>query len=191
MRLSWEYRARFWPARVRLLLIAESPPHSVPGSPLRHFYHPAAPSPDTLFRVTAPVLLPKWREDGGGRWSPTDKEAALAELAARGFLLLDGAQCPVNHLSATGDRRGAVRRCADVVLRALLSDLEFALGARICPVVRGTVPAAVVPVLDALGLADRLAMREGLPFPGRWSGHRDGFQAGLAQAAASAGWWTE
>jgi hypothetical protein len=158
------------------------------GAPIRHFYHQAAPSPDTLFRATAPVLLADCARAHVGRWSPAAKEAALASLAAGGFLLLDSAQCPVNHLADAAARRRVARACAGEVLRAQLAALRLAPEARICLVVRSTVPQATVPLLEELGLMDRVVDRRGLPFPGRWTGHRAAFQAGLATAAALAGW---
>jgi hypothetical protein len=186
--LRWGYRARFWPSRVRLLLIAESPPFSATGARIRHFYHPEAPSPDTLFRATAPVLLADRPEGRVGSRGADGKEAALALLAQRGFLLLDSAQCPVNHLADGATRRSVARRCAAAVLREMLALLDFTPEARICLVVRSTVPEAVLPMLAQLGLADRVHDRRGLPFPGRWTGHRAAYQAGLTAAAAAAGW---
>jgi hypothetical protein len=183
----WRWRARFRPARVRLLLIAESPPYTEPGCPVRHFYHPAGPAPDTLFRATAPVLLAD-RAGAKEDRSPAAKAAALAALAERGFLLLDSAKCPVNHLPSIASKREVTRTCASAVLRAEIAALTFLPEARICLVVRGTVPQAALPVLDALGLAERIISREGLPFPGRWPGHRDTFQRALAAAAVQAGW---
>jgi hypothetical protein len=188
MAAHWSWRARFRPARVRLLLIAESPPYTVPGCPVRHFYHPAGPAPDTLFRATAPVLAADWADETDGRRSPARKAAALAALAERGFLLLDSAKCPVNHLASLASKRQVTRACAAVVLRAEIEALTFLPEARICLVVRGTVPQAALPVLRELGLEERVVSPEGLPFPGRWPGHRVGFQRALAAAAAQAGW---
>jgi hypothetical protein len=185
MTASWRWRERFRPARVRLLVIAESPPQTVGDAPQRHFYHPAGPSPDTLFRAVAPVLL------AAGRIVPGDapaKERLLVQLSADGFFLLDSAQCPVNHLRSPAVRRETVRRCAATVLRQQVADLRLEPEARICLVVRGTVPAAALPVLSELGLAGRVAHGEGLPFPGRWPGHRETFQQGLRAAATAAGW---
>jgi hypothetical protein len=185
MAAHWSWRARFRPARVRLLLIAESPPYTVPGCPVRHFYHPEGPAPDTLFRATAPVLV---AVGPNGRRSPAGKAAALAALAERGFLLLDSAKCPVNHLASHASKREVTRSCAAAVLRAEIAALTFLPEARICLVVRGTVPQAALPLLRELGLEERVVSAEGLPFPGRWPGHRDAFQRALAAAAAQAGW---
>lgn len=185
MAASWAWRQRFRPERVRLLLIAESPPQTVGDAPLRHFYHPAGPPPDTLFRAVAPVLLAEDRIEQGRSEA---KERALERLAVGGFFLLDSAQCPVNRLLTPAARREATRRCAATVLREQLAGLPLAAGARICLVVRGTVPAAALPVLRELGLAGRVTAPEGLPFPGRWPGHREAFQQGLRAAADAAGW---
>lgn len=187
MAAYWAFRARFRPRTVRLLLIAESPPRSFGLESLRHFYHPAAPPPDTLFRATAPVLV---GEDATPRPESrtTAKERALARLAKAGFFLLDSAQCPVNHLASPAIRGEVARRCADVVLRDWLARLCFAPEARICLVVRSSVPRSVLPVLQELGLDDRVVFPGGLPFPGRWPGHREAFQRGLAEAARQAGW---
>jgi hypothetical protein len=185
MAASWEWRERFRPARVRLLLIAESPPRTVGEAPLRHFYHPAGPPPDTLFRAVAPTLL---GTDAIADRRPERKEAALCRLAAGGFFLLDSAQCPVNHLSTPASRRDVVCRCAAVVLRQQLTALSLEPEARIGLVVRGTVPAAVLPVLQELGLAERVVHPDGLPFPGRWPGRREAFQHGVRLAAMAAAW---
>ena len=185
MAASWGWRERFRPARVRLLLIAESPPRTVGEAPLRHFYHPAGPPPDTLFRALAPALL---GTDALAEGCPAAKEAALRRLAAGGFLLLDSAQCPVNHLPTMASRREVVRRCAGAVLRQQVAALRLEPEARICLLVRGTVPAAALPVLGELGLGSRVPHPGGLPFPGRWPGHREAFQRGVRQAAAAAGW---
>lgn len=181
---SWVWRERFRPKRVRLLLIAESPPRSVVDTPLRHFYHPRGPAPDTLFRAVATALLDAAPAREGGAEA---KEAALSRLAAGGYFLLDSAQCPVNHLPAR-DRRAAIHRCAGAVLRFQVAALALAPEARICLVVRGTVPGAALPVLRELGLVGRVADPAGLPFPGRWPGHREAFQQALREAAVAAGW---
>jgi hypothetical protein len=188
MAAHWRWRARFRPAPVRLLLIAESPPYTVPGCPIRHFYHPGGPPPDTLFRATAPVLLADRPAGPGSDRSPAAKAAALEALTQGGFLLLDSAKCPVNHLPSVPSKRDVTRACAAVVLRAELAALCFVPEARICLVVRGTVPQAALPVLQELGLRKRVVSPDGLPFPGRWPGHRDAFQRALAAAAAQAGW---
>jgi hypothetical protein len=158
------------PATVRLLLIAESPPWSASETAVRHFYNPASPAPDNLFRATAAALL----GDDRTRWQAAEKAAALSRLAEGGFLLLDSAKCPVNHL-APAAKRAATRTCAAHVLREELSRIRWALDAAICLVVRGTVPGAAGPVLEALELGPYVAHSECLPFPGRWRGHRARF----------------
>jgi hypothetical protein len=188
MAAHWRWRARFRPACVRLLLIAESPPFTVSGCPIRHFYHPGGPPPDTLFRSVAPVLLAGWPNGAGSDRTPAAKAAALEALTRGGFLLLDSAKCPVNHLPSAAHKRDVTRACAAVVLRAELAALCFVPEARICLAVRGTVPQAALPVLQELGLGQRVVSPDGLPFPSRWPGHRDAFQRALAAAAAQAGW---
>jgi hypothetical protein len=177
-----ELRRRGAPHRVQLLLIAESPPWSADGAPVRHFYHPEAPPPDNLFRATAAAVLDEDRT----RWPANEKAAALARLADQGFLLLDGAKCPVNHL-ASAERRAALSACAEHVLRQELARVPWASGAVICLVVRSTVPPAVNPVLASLGLRRYLVEPEAgggaLPFPGRWSDHRQRFITGLRAIA--------
>jgi hypothetical protein len=167
------------PERVRLLLIAESPPWSKPGGRVRHFYNPGAPHPDSLFRATATALL----DDDRTFWLPEDKARALGRLAAGGFLLLDSAKCPVNHLTAPA-RRAALHACAQHVLRGELERVPFAPEGVICMVVRSTVIAVAAPVLDSLGLGHRLVARDGLPFPGRWPNHRARFIETLREIGA-------
>jgi hypothetical protein len=70
------------------------------------------------------------------------------------------------------------------VLAGELDSLALAPDAVICMVVRGTVPNAARPVLASLGLESYLIEPDGLPFPGRWSGHRQRFIASLRAAAA-------
>lgn len=167
------------PDVVRLLLIAESPPWSADGAAVRHFYNAEAPHPDNLFRATAAALL----EDDRICWPVAEKAAALSALTAAGFLLLDSAKCPVNHLPLCS-RRAAVAACAGHVLAEELTRISLAPDAVICMVVRGTVPAAARPVLASLGLGSRIVEPDGLPFPGRWSDHRHRFIKILRAAAA-------
>jgi hypothetical protein len=169
------------PEIVRVLLIAESPPWSAEGAAVRHFYNPAAPHPDNLFRATAAALLGEERSS----WPAVGKSAALRALAARGFLLLDSAKCPVNHL-APRERRAAIRGCTGHVLAEELDHITLAPGAVICMVVRSTVPEAVRPVLAARGMERYLVEPEGLPFPGRWSDHRRRFITSLRTVAVGA-----
>jgi hypothetical protein len=168
------------PEMVRVLLIAESPPWSAEGAAVRHFYNPEGPHPDNLFRATAAALL----GDDRTLWPAAEKAAALRSLVAGGFLLLDSAKCPVNHL-APRERRAAVGACAGHVLAEELDRITLAPGAVICMVVRGTVPAAARPVLAARGLGRYVVEPEGLPFPGRWSDHRRRF---ITTLRAAAGW---
>lgn len=165
------------PEAVRVLLIAESPPWSAEGAAVRHFYNPEAPHPDNLFRATAAALLDEERSS----WPAVEKAAALRSLAARGFLLLDSAKCPVNHL-APRERRAAIQRCAGHVLGQELDHLLLTPDAVICMVVRSTVPAAARPLLLTRGMGRYLIEPKGLPFPGRWSDHRRRFVTSLRAA---------
>ena len=97
-------RARWQPPRVRLLLIAESPPDDGGEvSARRFFYTDRMSGSDNLFRGVVDALY-----DSGKLTKGDSKEPWLERLRADGVYLIDLADRPVNALK-TGARRQVLR----------------------------------------------------------------------------------
>jgi len=103
------FRKHYEPERVRLVIIAESPPASG-----RYFYNPAGASSEPLFVALMRQLC----------LSPITKQNGLTEFQRSGWVLVDATYEPVNTLNAA-NRDIAIARdykqlCDD--LKGIMSD---------------------------------------------------------------------
>jgi hypothetical protein len=92
--------ARYQPARINLLLVAEAPPAALD----RYFYFEDVREQDTLFRYVCRVLLE--REP-----SRTSKQELLLELRSRGVFLIDLKETPVDSTPLATNVPSLVERC--------------------------------------------------------------------------------
>jgi hypothetical protein len=148
-------RRRFLPSELRLLLIGESPPASG-----RFFYQ----QDSGLYRATREAF-----QIGDRSVSDTN---FLEIFQARGCYLIDLCPDPVDQLQSK-DRRAA---CL-----ASESSLKRALG-RLRPELIATVVRSIEENVErAAAAANWHGSIEHLPYPGRWSRHRDIYVQQLAR----------
>ncbi len=157
-RVTWyeELREKYRPARVRVLLIAESPPD--PGSgDRRFFYSPVLTRNDNLYRGVAEAVYGE-RRDVDLR----DKPAVLKRLKEDGLWLIDATEYPINKTTSTV----RAREIAAAVPRLIERCLELApeIGVIIC---HTKVYAAAARALREAGVT--VLHTEPIPFPlGNW-----------------------
>lgn len=142
-------RRSFRPGNIQLLFIGESPPASG-----RFFYS----ANSGLYRAmrTAFQLADSTISD----------ENFLSVFRDRGFYLTDLCLDPVDQLGA--DERGATRNDGE---KHLCRELKCLRPITIAPVLRSIVP----NVENAASLANWEGRMIELPYPGRWSRHREAF----------------
>ncbi len=147
-------REAYKPERVRLLLIAESPPAS--GG---YFYFEKTVGKDHLFRETMKAL---------GLWPEAktlakglDKRPLLRQFQAQGFFLIDTCELPVDKFDDRERREATVRGASRVV-----SDVKQLNPQKII-IVKATVFEPVKSELERAGFGDRILNQEPLPFPNR------------------------
>lgn len=169
---SWYERLRnqYRPTRLRVLLIAESPPD--PGSNDRRFFYSATLRADNLYRGVA-LAVYGHRADV----DTLDKPHVLELLRQDGYWLIDAVEHPVNKHS-TAQRRAAIRNgLPQLVERCRV--LAPSAGVIVCHTV---VYAEAADALRRAGV--RVLHDEALPFPlGNW---RAQFVAGFRAALAAA-----
>jgi hypothetical protein len=108
------FRHRYEPERIRLVIIAESPPASG-----RYFYNPAGIPSEPLFAALMQQLHIR----------PTTKETGLREFQRRGWILVDATYQPVNALDRVS-RNGVIAKDYRLLhddLAALLADRSIPL----------------------------------------------------------------
>jgi hypothetical protein len=128
--------ARYQPAVVDLLLVAEAPP----SSPDRYFYFVDVREHDSLFRYVCRVIL-------GEEPTRQGKHALLEELKRRGVFLIDLKQTPVDTSPLSDYVPALIDRCRElsprriVLIKATVFDAAYrALAAAGLPVVDIRVP---------------------------------------------------
>jgi hypothetical protein len=161
-----ELRDRYRPARLRYLLIGESPPD--PGEGARRFFYSPPLSIDNLYRAVAESVY--------GTESDVDlrdKPSVLRRLQEDGFWLIDAVDSPVNKLEGPARRKAVKAAVPRLVERCL--ELAPECGVIVC---HGKVFALAAPALREAGVT--LLHDEPLPFPlGNW---RARFVAGFREA---------
>ena len=155
--VAWyeDLREQHRPSRLRVLLIAESPPD--PGSGERRFFYSPALTIDNLYRGVAEAVYGEC-EDLNLR----DKPAMLRRLKADGFWLIDAAEHPINKET----QAARAHEIAEAVPRLVERCLELAPqgGVIIC---HAKVYAAAAPALREAGV--NVLHDESIPFPlGNW-----------------------
>lgn len=171
---SWyeELRECYRPARLRILLIGESPPD--PGAGERRFFYSPTLKMDNLYRGVAEAVYGE-RSDV----NLMDKPAVLERLMEDGFWLIDAVQEPVNKLSSAARARAIKAAVPDLVDRC--RELAPEKGVIIC---HGKVYAATASALREAGVL--VLDDQPLPFPlGNWRAKFvAGFRNALDRAAA-------
>jgi hypothetical protein len=158
-----ELRSRYMPGRLRLVIIAESPPASG-----KYIYDPSGERTEPLFSALMRFL----RYDAG------DKASGLEELRRRGILLVDATYEPVNQQS---DKERSAK--IEAKYPDLLSDLRNLIGQEAIPVV--LIKANVCRLLEDRLIADGMRIinkGRSVYFPG--SGRQKQFQQQLQDILA-------
>ena len=145
-------RQRYRPSKIRLLMIAESPPSS--GG---FFYFPKTIGKDHLFRETMKTV---------GLWPPgtpmprgINKQSMLRRFASMCFYLLDSSTDPVDKLP-NRDRRKAIHD----QLPRLVEDVKRADPLNIV-IVKSSIFEPVMSALQEAGFWSRVLNNQPIPFP--------------------------
>jgi hypothetical protein len=161
-----ELREQYRPARLKVLLVAESPPD--PGAGERRFFYSPVLTYDNLYRGVAEALY-----GADSSVVMEDKPATLERMVRDGYWLIDAVEEPTNKRSQS-QRRAAIRSAVPR-LAERCRELRPERGIVIC---HGVVYDLVVPALRNAGL--HVLHDKPLPFPlGNW---RAQFVAGFRQA---------
>lgn len=161
-----DLRERYRPERLRVLLVAESPPD--PGGGERRFFYSPELRADNLYRGVAQALYGEHDEI-----DILDKPAVLDRIKADGFWLIDAVDEPINKLGSTARARAIAAGVPRLAERCV--ELAPELGVIIC---HGKVYAEAAQPLREAGVV--LLHDEPLPFPlGNW---RAAFIRGFRQA---------
>lgn len=147
--------ARYKPAAIDLLLVAEAPPKS----PDRYFYFTDVREQDSLFRYVYRVLLA--REP-----SRVDKHGLLEELRDHGVFLIDLKETPVDGTPLMDFVPALVERCRELKAQRIV-------------LIKATVFDAAYQHLKAAGLP---VSNVPVPFPG--SGRQQEFLESFGRAVA-------
>lgn len=167
-----ELRQTYRPDRVRLLLVAESPPDPRGGA-LRFFYAPKLTA-DNLYRSVALALYgqePAFNE--------RDKPAVLERMRCDGVWLVDAVDVPVNALSSRERKTLISASVPELIEKCKAADPS--VGVIIC---KGPVFTAVARPLGDAGI--NVLHEQPLPFPlGNW---RSKFIEGMRAALSASDW---
>ena len=159
-------RGRYEPARVELVIVAESPPASG-----RYFYDPTG-------AITEPLFSALMKKVGV---SPATKDAGLRAFQNRGWVLVDATYEPVNELRKKQRNEIILRDCPPLV-----ADLRRLASGRAVPIVlvKANVCRLLEPVLRQSGFE---VINDGrlVYFPS--SGQQGRFQAQFDAVVGGAG----
>lgn len=168
-----DLREQYRPFRLKVLLIAESPPD--PGAGERRFFYLPRLTIDNLYRGVAEALYGE-RSD----IDVSDKAGVLERFRADGFWLIDAVDEPINKRSGAARARAIAKAVPSLVERC--RELAPERGVIIC---HGKVYAAAGAALRQAGV--RVLHEEPLPFPlGNWRRQFvEGFRRAVAEAEGS------
>src|SRR3989441_12027272 len=145
-------RRKYRPRKVRLLLIAESPPSS--GG---FFYFPMTIGKDHLFRETMKAL-DLWPKNEPMR-KGVDKRSMLRRFQSMGLYLLDTCEFPVDKLRPLERRKAVLQQTPRLIDDVIEADPPHIL------VVKSTIFNPVVKALEESGLRSRILNTGPVPFP--------------------------
>jgi hypothetical protein len=152
-----QLREEWKPARVRLLLIAESAPDDDGDPARRRYFYSDRLTRDNLFRAVVDALYRTTREDLLGY----GKRASLEQLRTDGVYLIDLSTAPVNRLVGPARTRALRESVPGCVARAIALQPEGIV------LVKHEVHAMLAQPLRDAGL--KVLNDAGLPFPlGNW-----------------------
>ena len=167
-------RRRYRPHKIRLLLIAESPPSS--GG---FFYFPTTIGKDHLFRETMKALdlWPKNEPMRGG----VDKRSMLRRFQSMGLYLLDTCDFPVNKLRPVERTEAVLRQIPRLVNKVIDADPIHIL------IVKSSIFQPVFIALKESGLRSRVLNSGPVPFPnhGKQGIYRSLMKRAFVKAARS------
>jgi|SRR5579859_3662622 len=155
--------ARYKPQRVRLLLVAQTPPANAPRDPPRYFYFEKVSKHDDLFRGVIKAIL-------GVEPIRHQKASQLAMLRDQGVFLIDLKPDPSDPLPLDSFVPALIERC-----RQLLPDHIILMKADVYDAAFAAAHSANLPVIDAR-----------IPFPG--SGRQAEFAQAMSRALNVAKW---
>jgi len=145
-------RRKYRPRKIRLLLIAESPPSS--GG---FFYFPTTIGKDHLFRETMKAL-DLWPKNEPMRRG-VDKRPMLRRFQSMGLYLLDTCDFPVDKLRPLERRKAVLQQTPRLIDDVIEADPLHIL------VVKSTIFNPVVIALEESGLRSRILNTGPVPFP--------------------------
>jgi hypothetical protein len=157
-------RQKYRPDKIRILLVAESPPSS--GG---YFYFPRMIGKDHLFRETMKALE-LWPLDGPLKID-CDKRPTLEKFRARGFFLIDTCELPVDKLPPRQRRISTLEGASTLPKRVEALDPDRIL------IVKKTVFKPAIQALSKTAFARRILNTEPLPFPNH--GHQKKYRTML------------
>ena len=157
-------RGKYRPNRIRILLIAESPPSS--GG---YFYFPITIGKDHLFRETMKALG-LWPAETPMR-KGLDKRPLLEEFRTKGFFLIDTCQSPVDKLDSKERKHEILRGASGLARRAEGLHPDHII------VIKKTVYRPVREALEWKGLGEKILNNKPLKFPSH--GNQRGYRSSL------------
>ena len=164
-------RRKYRPRKIRLLLIAESPPSS--GG---FFYFPMTIGKDHLFRETMKAL-DLWPRNEPMR-KGVDKRPMLLRFQSMGLYLLDTCDFPVDKLRPMKRRKAVLQQMPRLIDDVIEADPPHIL------VVKSTIFNPVVMALEESGLRSRILNTGPVPFPSH--GNQRVYRSSLRRALTKA-----
>lgn len=162
-----KFRRRYIPkGKIKMVFIGESPSRpKVAGQEINYFYWTDDHRPEemanlgNLFGGLMRIL--GWLPPGGITWN--EKGQLLSKFQDSGFLLIDAAKCPINHLPQA-NKKNAIVACARNSLFDELSELNKKRGIKTIAIVKCNVYDILSPHLKKIHPKCFLDIR--IPFPG-------------------------
>lgn len=165
---------RYIPNEIKILFIAESPPHYNEGEKPRYFYFDELNGKDYLFRNIMKVLLPKELKTA---LETRNKIPALLAFCHMGYFLIDAVNHSINKLPLN-ERVGEISR----ELPSLLDRVERLIRKK-TPIILIKKTTLGIVQRKLLSLGYFLCYPEPLPFPA--FGKQTDFQESLLEALSN------